>query len=331
MKNKSSSAIWGLILIIFGISIAGKSLNLFYLNIFFDGWWTLFIIIPCFIKLCNRENGNRTSNMIGLCIGIMLLLNSQGILNGELLWPIFIAGMFIMIGGKMIFGDSGNHNKHKKQKEYESDKDSRTRYYQEDIWEYTDNAANSDPFAGYDGYGSSGSQSANQSKSYDSTQSFGGSQGTESNQFYGGNQDLDGNKSYSNTVNEYEFDSGNTNRDTKEGNGRRGNKVACSAIFSGKSLKFDNESFNGGMFSVIFGGIDIDLRHAVIRDDVYIETKVIFGGMEILVPDYVRVVTDGVSIMGGVDCKVKGTKRMNDYIPTIYINSTCIFGGIDVK
>ena len=45
-----------------------NALSIAYIDIFFDGWWTLFIIIPCFIGLFNDRD--RTGNLIGLVVGV---------------------------------------------------------------------------------------------------------------------------------------------------------------------------------------------------------------------------------------------------------------------
>ena len=42
----TKSIIWGLALVAFGIILGLKSLKIIDFDIFFDGWWTLFIIIP---------------------------------------------------------------------------------------------------------------------------------------------------------------------------------------------------------------------------------------------------------------------------------------------
>ena len=49
--KKVGNILWGIVLIIIGLIIGGNALGIVNINIFFDGWWTLFIIIPCFIGL----------------------------------------------------------------------------------------------------------------------------------------------------------------------------------------------------------------------------------------------------------------------------------------
>ena len=63
MKNLTS-VIWGLAFIIVGVIFGLNTLNITDINIFFDGWWTLFIIIPCFINLFKA--GDKKGNIIGL-------------------------------------------------------------------------------------------------------------------------------------------------------------------------------------------------------------------------------------------------------------------------
>ena len=80
--NKMSSLLWGFVFIIVGIIFGLNALELTDINIFFDGWWTLFIIVPCFINLFKNED--ITSNFIGLVIGICLLLGCQDIIEFDL-------------------------------------------------------------------------------------------------------------------------------------------------------------------------------------------------------------------------------------------------------
>lgn len=49
------NVLWGIVLIVVGLIIGGNELGITNINIFFDGWWTLFIIVPCFIGLFKEE------------------------------------------------------------------------------------------------------------------------------------------------------------------------------------------------------------------------------------------------------------------------------------
>ena len=49
--NKMSNLLWGFVFIIVGVIFGLNALETTYINIFFDGWWILFIIVPCFIGL----------------------------------------------------------------------------------------------------------------------------------------------------------------------------------------------------------------------------------------------------------------------------------------
>lgn len=102
------------------------------------------------------------------------------------------------------------------------------------------------------------------------------------------------------------------------------------ATFSGQNIKFDGEKFNGTDLNAIFGGIKCDLRNAIIENDVVINTSSIFGGTEIYIPENVKVKVKSTSIFGGVDEK-KQNKIENTDAHTIYINATCLFGGVEIK
>ena len=101
------------------------------------------------------------------------------------------------------------------------------------------------------------------------------------------------------------------------------------AAFSGQDIRFDNEIFKGAEFTEVFGGIECDLRNAVFESDTVINACCIFGGTDILLPDNVNVKINSNSLFGGVDNKKH--QNSNDNIYTVYLNGTCIFGGVDVK
>lgn len=102
MKN-ISNIVWGLALIVVGVIAGANILNIINVNLFFDGWWTLFIIIPCFVGLF--EDDNKIFSIIGLLIGISLLLCAQDLISFELVWKLAFPVILVVIGLSFIFKD----------------------------------------------------------------------------------------------------------------------------------------------------------------------------------------------------------------------------------
>ncbi len=227
--KKFGNVLWGVVLIIIGLIIGGNALEITNINIFFDGWWTLFIIIPCFIDLFKERE--KTGNIIGLLIGIALLLCCQNVLNFNMVWKLAFPIILIIIGISFIFKDT-----------------------------------------------------------------------------------------FSSKVSE----------EIKKLNEKNTKDDGYCATFSGQNVKFDGEKFNGTDLTAVFGGIKCDLRNAIIENDVVINTSGIFGGVEICVPDNVRIKIKSSSIFGGVDEK-KERSVENKEAHIIYINATCIFGGVEIR
>ncbi|MDD3174095.1 MAG: hypothetical protein PHF63_10685, partial [Herbinix sp.] len=69
MRNKLSNALWGLFFIIIGVGFAGNVLFDWDFQLFFPGWWTLFIIIPCFISMI--QHGFGVGATVGFVIGVL--------------------------------------------------------------------------------------------------------------------------------------------------------------------------------------------------------------------------------------------------------------------
>ncbi len=100
--KKSSSVIWGAVLIFFGVIFALKSLEIITFNIFFDGWWTLILIIPGVIGLfCERE---KFGNIILIAVGTALLLACRGVVDFAVLAKLIVPAIIVSIGAKMIYG-----------------------------------------------------------------------------------------------------------------------------------------------------------------------------------------------------------------------------------
>ena len=108
--KKASSIILGIVLVVLGVIFALNAFNVIDVDVFFDGWWTLFIIIPCFIGLFNERE--KTGNIIGIIIGVFLLLCCQDVLTFSMIWKLLFPAIIIIIGLKMVimgaFGNKAN-------------------------------------------------------------------------------------------------------------------------------------------------------------------------------------------------------------------------------
>ena len=64
-------------------------------------------------------------------------------------------------------------------------------------------------------------------------------------------------------------------------------------------------------------------------NEIAIEINAIFGGVDLLLPANVNVQLDTVSVFGGTSDNRGGAQLENAV--TVFVNSTCIFGGADIK
>lgn len=224
--KKTSSVLWGIVLIVAGVIFALNVFNITDIDIFFDGWWTLLIIVPCAIGLFTERE--KTGNIIGIVIGVVLLLCCQDILSFSMLWKLLVPAIIVIVGLKMVLtGLFGNKaNEIMKQLRLEG----------------------KEPKAG------------------------------------------------------------------------------C-AVFSGCDMNYDGQVFEGAELTAVFGGVECDLRNAVIEKDCAVQVSAIFGGIDILVPSNINVKVSSNSIFGGVSNKTAAHQNA----PTIYVSGICMFGGVDIK
>lgn len=104
--------------------------------------------------------------------------------------------------------------------------------------------------------------------------------------------------------------------------------VNATAFFSGQNIRSVSHDFKGGDMSAVFGGIDLDLREANIKDKAVMNVFVAFGGIDVKVPEGWMVKVTGMPIFGGWEDKTK--KSTDPKAPVLRINATCAFGGFSV-
>lgn len=227
MKRRNQ-VLWGVILVGIGLLLGLNALGITHINLFFDGWWTLFIIVPCAVGLVSGKDV--TGNLIGIGIGAFLLLCCQDILDFGTLWKLVFPVIIVLFGVKMIFGSR-----------------------------------------------------------------------------------LD--RASSDVIKRIQAGSGQVPYGT--------------AVFTGEKMNFSGEVFHGAELNAVFGGVDCDLRNAIIDQDCVIQASAVFGGIDIYVPANVNIKVSSNSIFGGVSNK---TANYHDELaPTIYIKCNCMFGGVDIK
>ncbi len=125
--NNFKNVLWGIVLVIVGVIIGTNSFGLTNINIFFDGWWTLFIIIPCFIGLFTDKD--KTGSIIGLLVGVILLLSFNGIIDFDTIWKLLLPCIIVIIGLSLIFKNVFNTKVNEEIRELNSSKKDSKGYF----------------------------------------------------------------------------------------------------------------------------------------------------------------------------------------------------------
>lgn len=99
------------------------------------------------------------------------------------------------------------------------------------------------------------------------------------------------------------------------------------AIFYGEESRVKGD-YTGGSVTAIFGGVELDLRQAKIKDGTVIDVFTFCGGVNINMPDDVIVKNEVHGILGGSEDK---TVSKSSAKKTIYLRGECVLGGLEVK
>lgn len=105
--NRTSRIIGGIAFLAFGIGWMLELTGLISINL--DGWWTLFIIIPCFAALFGNKRKN--GPLIGLGVGILLLLATRGIVPWIDFWKYVVCLVAVVWGLSLLIGNKNGCRK----------------------------------------------------------------------------------------------------------------------------------------------------------------------------------------------------------------------------
>ena len=119
------------------------------------------------------------------------------------------------------------------------------------------------------------------------------------------------------------------------GSGRRRSKKRAAdggdsekvAIFYGEESRVKGD-YTGGSLTAIFGGVELDLRQAKIKDGAVIDVFALCGGISVSLPDDVIIQNEVRGILGGSEDK---TAPKSSAKKTIYLRGECILGGLEIK
>lgn len=99
-------------------------------------------------------------------------------------------------------------------------------------------------------------------------------------------------------------------------------------FMNAKQIKVEDE-FQGIVLKSVMSGVEIDLRNAIIKKDVYITCKNIMSGISIRVPAGVNVKLENKDILSGTDNAVP--EYEGEEVPTIYIEAKSILSGLAIR
>ncbi len=109
-------------------------------------------------------------------------------------------------------------------------------------------------------------------------------------------------------------------------------RVRAFALMSGNVRKMDSASFRGGDLGAFMGGVELDLRGAKTPPEgAVIDAFVVWGGIEIKVPESWAVRGEVMPVMGALDDKTRPIADPAKIDGRLTIRGVAFMGGIEVK
>ena|ERR1700676_199209 len=107
------------------------------------------------------------------------------------------------------------------------------------------------------------------------------------------------------------------------------------AVFGGSERRVGSQTFRGGKAMAVFGGIELDLRDALIEgEEAVLELNCVFGGVEIHVPRTWNVDGRCIPVFGGYSDETRQavvTDPATQKEKRLVITGTVLFGGVEIS
>lgn len=107
--------------------------------------------------------------------------------------------------------------------------------------------------------------------------------------------------------------------------------IDSTSIFGGSKKTILSKEFKGGDIVNIFGGTELNLTQADIKDKAELEITTVFGGTKLIVPSNWEIKSEVVTIFGGLEDKRSIQPGSESSGKILLLKGTVIFGGIDIK
>jgi hypothetical protein len=91
------------------------------------------------------------------------------------------------------------------------------------------------------------------------------------------------------------------------------------------------KDFKGGKITTAFGGADIDLSKAEIKDSAVLDVEVLFGGLKLIIPPHWEIQADVSNVFSGIEDKRAFPSGDGADRKILYIKGSVSFGGLEFK
>ena len=111
--------------------------------------------------------------------------------------------------------------------------------------------------------------------------------------------------------------------------GEDGKRICCAVRLGADEYVYRGEVFHGARLDAFCGGLRLDLREAVIREDEEIDIHTFVGGVEVFVPVNVNIIVKSHSFIGSVGDQT--AKHTIPNAPCLHIVASNFMGGVTIQ
>lgn len=97
--NKRSGLVCGILILVIGAGLILSATGLVQ-DVFFDGWWSLFLIVPGLVMI--YRPGSRIPGILIVLLGIYFLLKAQNVIQFSLSFPMILGIVLVILGLKLL-------------------------------------------------------------------------------------------------------------------------------------------------------------------------------------------------------------------------------------
>lgn len=330
-RNNENTLLWGGMFLTLGILLVGNIVGFWYVDVpyllFYKGFWTIFVLLPCVVSIV--KDGPHLATITAIVVSGMILMAKLGYLDFRTFRRMLLPILLIIVGMSFFIGYFFSPAEEEGEEENAEQEESAVQSASGENATVIPNGENA-------GRGEATNSQSGETATVQIGEAVGRVEAASLQSGEVAYQEVFGGQNGAPVYNPMHQAAVVQNPERAIWYDSLPNTYekavsTFSCAFVGKSVNYDNRIFGGCKLQSVLGELHLNISQAKLAaKNISISCQAMIGNVDIHLPEECNVCVTGTPVLGGLHNYRKQTSTKEN-LPTITIDVTCILGGVDIR